>query len=169
MAGLNSPRWAAMISSAESVLADPTSTQRAQALHVQTLRDPIDAHVAHRVRPRVAVAEGDPADLHLWHEVRKAVKSARYAWEMVAAVPEADDADRAEAQKWQAAASAFGALQDTAVMTDAVVAYLASLPTDSPTVPVLIDLQRRLPSRADEQLATARRLLAEALSSRPIS
>lgn len=165
VAGLNSPRWAAMIALAASVLASPTSIQSAQAPRLQTLRDLIDVHVEHQVRPRLAVADKNPTDLPLWHEVRKAVKSARYAWEMVAVLPEANDADRTEAQRWQTTASALGALQDTAVMTEAVAAYLASLPTHSPAVSVLVELQIRLFTTTSKRLAIARPLLPSSYES----
>lgn len=164
VAGVNSSRWAAMISLAAAVSSEPTSAEPVREPRLQALRDLIDVHVECRVRPRLAVAESDPADLHRWHEVRKAVKSARYAWETIAELPTADGSDQEAAAAWKAAASGFGELQDSAVLLEAVSTYLMSLPANSPATSALLDLQRRLPVRIGTQMTSARELLAEALA-----
>lgn len=151
---LDDPRWSAMKALATQVLDSPLPPSPQEDPR-DVLRDLIHRYVERQVLPRLARAESDPVDLHLWHEVRKAVKSTRYAWELIASLPAADDDDRACATDWKTAGSALGDLQDTAVALDTVGQYLEAPPERDDVVRVLIEFQNHLRRTADAQLRTA--------------
>lgn len=150
---LDSPRYEALRESLRELSSDLPARHRADG--------PADVHIpraiaaaVRRVERGLAEAERDPSDFEAWHELRKLTKAARYAFQGVTDVF-GDQAKRG-AVLWEAVTTAFGDLQDDAVIAQ----VLADLGEGS----TLHDaLAARARDRLQENLAKGRAALADAL------